>query len=138
MLTHYAHKPQQEWRALFFSIVRNKVSDIRRKRKTRASVSLVSELPTLDKKHDPIDRLPSATKTPEQESINSQLSVTLKVAVDQLPTRQREVFLLREGMQYSIRETCEILDLTPGTVKQHHFRALKHLRKRLAEVWPND
>ncbi len=138
MLRHYADKPQQEWHALFFSIVRNKVNDIRRKQKSRSSVSLVSELSTADTKQDIIEKTPSLLQSPEQGIVNAELSSTLNNAVNQLAERQREVFLLREAMQYSIKETCELLDLTPGTVKQHHFRALKQLRKLLAEVWSDD
>lgn len=138
MLRHYIDKPQRDWHALFFSIVRNKITDIRRKQKNRSSVSLVSELTSSQTKQDILERAPSSLQTPEQRFINSRLSATLQSAVDHLPERQRQVFLLREGMQYSIKETCELLDLTSGTVKQHHFRALKQLRKLLAEAWSDD
>ncbi|MFL6711360.1 MAG: sigma-70 family RNA polymerase sigma factor [Sulfurifustis sp.] len=52
-----------------------------------------------------------------------------------MPTRQRQVFLLREWQGMTTAETAQALGCTEGTVKQHHFRALQTLRAKLSEVW---
>ena len=52
-----------------------------------------------------------------------------------LPERQRQVFILREWRGLSIRETAQTLGCSENSIKQHHFRAMRTLRKQLAEVW---
>lgn len=131
-------KPRSEWQTLFFSIVRNNISDVRRKFKSRASVMLASEVGASEGAGDAVERSASPSLSPEKHTANSQLAKSISNAIDRLPERQREVFLLRERMQYSIKETCNLLGLTSGTVKQHHFRALKQLRTLLAEVWSDE
>ena len=55
-----------------------------------------------------------------------------------LAERQRQVFLLREQLGASIRESAEILGCSENSIKQHHFRALRTLRRLLAEVWEHE
>jgi RNA polymerase sigma-70 factor (ECF subfamily) len=59
------------------------------------------------------------------------ISKTLREAVSALPTRQREVFILRHWHDFSTEQTAEQLGITPGSVKTHLKRAIKTLRTRL-------
>lgn len=56
-------------------------------------------------------------------------------AVRGLPTRQREVVLLRHYLDLSERETAEALGLRPGSVKAYSSRGLAQLR---AALLPDD
>ena len=49
--------------------------------------------------------------------------------------RQRQVFVLREWRGMTTQETALTLGCSENSVKQHHYRALRELRKLLAEVW---
>jgi len=46
-----------------------------------------------------------------------------------LKAKQRNVFVLRYVEGWSTSEVAEILGLSPGSVKTHLFRAVRHLRK---------
>jgi RNA polymerase sigma-70 factor, ECF subfamily len=51
-----------------------------------------------------------------------------------LSPRQREVFALRHFEGWSTEEVAEHLNLSPGSVKQHLFRAVHELRKGIAKA----
>ncbi len=78
------------------------------------------------------------TATAELSYTRSRRRRALEQALGELPLRQRQVFLLREWQGFSVEETARILGCSAGAVKQHHFRALKALRGKLAEVWHDE
>ena len=75
--------------------------------------------------------------TTETESgyVAAQLRNRIAGALRSLSERQRQVFILREWRGMSIRETAETLGCSENSIKQHHFRAMRELRRQLAEVW---
>ncbi len=52
-------------------------------------------------------------------------------AVNQLPKRQKKVFMLRHYEGLTLKEIAEALNCSPGTVKAHLFRATRRMRKLL-------
>ncbi|MFC1716367.1 RNA polymerase sigma factor [Candidatus Poribacteria bacterium] len=52
-------------------------------------------------------------------------------AVNQLPKRQKKVFMLRHYEGLTLKEIAEALNCSPGTVKAHLFRATRRVRKLL-------
>ncbi len=54
--------------------------------------------------------------------------------INQLPERQREVFLLRVVQCLSIRETAAVLRSSEGSVKVNLYKATQRLRKELKHV----
>jgi RNA polymerase sigma-70 factor (sigma-E family) len=58
----------------------------------------------------------------------------LRVALAQLPPRQRAAVVLRYWSQYSVTETAAILRCSEGTVKSQSARGLATLRTALADV----
>jgi RNA polymerase sigma-70 factor (sigma-E family) len=57
-------------------------------------------------------------------------------ALSQLPTRQRQVVVLRFFEDLSVDQTAELLGFSAGTVKSYTSRALTKLRELLAEYHP--
>lgn len=51
--------------------------------------------------------------------------------INELPSRQKEVFLLSRNEHLSYKEIAERLDITPKTVERHINEALKYLRKNI-------
>jgi RNA polymerase sigma-70 factor (ECF subfamily) len=51
--------------------------------------------------------------------------------VEELPQRQREVFLLRFAEEMPLEEISLALGMQSGTVKAHLFRAVGTVRKRM-------
>jgi len=62
---------------------------------------------------------------------NSELRRVISRAVDQLPKRQKRVFILRHYEGLPLKEIAKTMDCSLGTVKAHLFRATRRLRKLL-------
>lgn len=142
LVERYAHKPAEEWPALFFTIVNNRINDARRRRKLRQGVGRIVSLfggrsPVDDEPEAEMqvaDEAPGERDDPARLLAARRLGGAIEAALGRLPERQRQVFLLREWQELSVKETAQVMGCTEGTVKQHHFRALQGLRALLAEV----
>jgi RNA polymerase sigma factor (sigma-70 family) len=71
----------------------------------------------------------------EQDAVAHQDADRLWAAVTALPTRQRQVLVLRYYLDQSEAEIAETLDVTRGSVKSHASRGLAALA-RCMEVAP--
>lgn len=62
----------------------------------------------------------------------NELAIAIREAIDRLPSRRRQVFLLsrEEGLSYAM--IAETLDISIKTVETQMWRALRSLRKSLA------
>ena len=74
---------------------------------------------------------PSPHLTPESAVLNREHCEHIWRCFRKLSARQQEVFVLRHLEAWSTEEVAEILGLTVGSVKQHLFRAVQHLRRAL-------
>ena len=140
----YSARPAAEWPALFFTILNNRITDVRRWRMLREAggklISLFHNGPD-NEENDLLEAglgVDKDTQEPEQFAYGKQLGRYIAQAVGRLSDRQRQVFLLRESQGYSVRDTAAVLGCSEGSVKQHHFRAMQALRAELAEVWDHD
>ncbi len=78
------------------------------------------------------DRLQGSERDePEFRACQTETARMIRHAVDQLPERQRLVFILRHYNLLSINEIGDAIGCTPGAVKAHLSRATAHLRDRL-------
>jgi len=68
---------------------------------------------------------------PEFRAYQSEMGRIIRKAVDQLPERQRLVFILRHYKLLSINEIGDAMGCTSGAVKAHLSRATANLRDRL-------
>ena len=73
---------------------------------------------------------PRATDAGYEQVVQRQVMVRALAA---LPTRQRQVIVLRFFEDLSIEQTAESLGLSAGTVKSYTSRALARLRELLAD-----
>jgi RNA polymerase sigma-70 factor (ECF subfamily) len=69
----------------------------------------------------------------DQDVQTAELARVVQRAIDELPPRCREVFLLRRQHELSYAEIAQILGIAPKTVEIHIGVALKALRKKLAD-----
>lgn len=76
---------------------------------------------------------PAPAPTPEDDFERRRLARKVDEAIEALPPRCREIFLLvrRDGLTY--REAAEALDLSTSTVDTQMGRALARLRDRLSD-----
>lgn len=64
------------------------------------------------------------------------LDSALLRALRRLPTRQREVIVLRVFLDLDVETTASQLGLAPGTVRAHQSRALEALRNEIDQTTP--
>jgi RNA polymerase sigma-70 factor (ECF subfamily) len=81
---------------------------------------------------DPVPEVPDSvevTAGPEQRALQGELSGRLRVMLDTLPDKQREILVLRIVVGLSAEETAQIVGASPGAVRVAQHRALTRLRK---------
>lgn len=71
--------------------------------------------------------------SPERQAAMSDVRKFIEIEIDALPVSFREVFMLREVEQMSLRETAETLEIPVATVKSRLHRAKALLRKGLMD-----
>jgi RNA polymerase sigma-70 factor (ECF subfamily) len=81
---------------------------------------------------NPADYLPSRGPSPEDQVLSGERRRQLMAALDQLPERQRMVFMLSHFEGRSSREVSAMTGLNESTVRVHLFRAIRRLRVLLA------
>ena len=145
LVEKYSNRPESEWPALFFTILNNRITDVRRWRMLHeAAGKTVSIFRSRDEgEEDLIETGLGADKNPPQEQperalLAKQLRNEIDKALEHLSDRQRQVFILREWQGMSVRDTATVLGCSEGSVKQHHFRAMNSLREQLAGVWSHE
>lgn len=79
------------------------------------------------------DVTPTAfSQTPTDEMEQSELGDAIASAIDQLPARQRTVFVLRHYEEKSHADIAEILKITEGAVKANYHQAVQKLKAALS------
>jgi RNA polymerase sigma-70 factor (ECF subfamily) len=129
----YAQRPTEEWRPLFYRILRNRINDWYRRRAVRDSVlrffggQQASEPGPVASAADPTNN------DPQDVLAGEQALAALEAGIALLPARQREAFLLRNFEGLSVRDTASAMGCSDGSVKTHYSRALHRLREALGE-----
>ncbi|HYB44323.1 MAG TPA: sigma-70 family RNA polymerase sigma factor [Candidatus Methylomirabilis sp.] len=82
---------------------------------------------------DRIDELPMSAPgpSPADSALSEETRRRIWLAFRVLPSRQREVFVLRYIEEWSTGEVAAALGLSTGSVKRHLFRAIRRLRSAL-------
>lgn len=131
----YARRPADEWRPLFYRILKNKVRDWHRRAAVRGRIiSLVGTRRPDDA--DPIAAAAGpATDEPVDRLVAGDAMEALADGLRQLPARQREAFMLRNWEGLNVEETAAAMACSPGSVKTHLSRAVARLRELLGDEW---
>jgi RNA polymerase sigma-70 factor (ECF subfamily) len=133
----YAQRPAEEWKPLFYRILENRIRDMQRRRTVRGRV--IAWLPFRGEEDedepDPISQAPSPEPQPVKRLELDEAMGALEQALNALPRRQQQAFLLRtlEGMD--VAETAAAMGCSQGSVKTHYFRAVQSLRAQLGELY---
>lgn len=83
-----------------------------------------------------IDDLPlvADTQAPGDAAVSEETRRRIWVAFRALPRRQQEVFALRYVEEQPTADVALALGLSAGSVKRHLYRAVRHLRRALADA----
>src|ERR1700761_5472971 len=131
----YADRPAEEWKPLFYRILENRIRDMQRRRTVRGRVMawLPFRRDDEDEEADPIAQAPSHDLPPVARLELDEAMVALDGALEQLPARQRQAFMLRNLEGMDVAQTAQAMGCSEGSVKTHYFRALQALRQKLGD-----
>jgi RNA polymerase sigma-70 factor (ECF subfamily) len=135
----YADRPAPELPLLFQRILQNGIRDHFRRGKVRSTwTTLLSNLGLggEDEDADPLETLDvdvdaNLPASPADQLEQSQVMAAIEEAVQALPERQREAFMLRYWEELDVGETARVMGCSEGSVKTHCSRATHALAKIL-------
>ena len=127
----YAERPAAELPPLFHRILQNTIRDFYRRQKVRALWT--TPVSTLfggegDEEHDPLEtrEVEGTSKTmeaPPDQLERRQGVALIDKALQKLPLRQRQAFLLRYWEEMDVAEAAAAMGCSEGSVKTHCSRA---------------
>ena len=134
----YAGRPQGEWLPLFYRILQSRIRDCQRRRavRNRFLSFFGGQREAEDDPPDPIEAAadPAGREPSEQVAQNNAMQA-LDAALQALPGRQREAFVLRILEGLDVTDTAKSMGCSEGSVKTHLSRAVHSLRQSLGEHW---
>lgn len=132
----YAAKPIEEYPMLFQRILQNTMRDFWRRQKVRNLwTTLLSSFGSQEdgEERDPLETIDveDDTDNPVEQLQRSQTIAIIEKALEKLPPRQREAFVLRYWEDMDVAETAEVMGCSQGSVKTHCSRAVHALAHML-------
>jgi len=115
--------PALKIRSYLYKAVRNQAMQHLRKAK-------------FENRRENIQALDSSAKSPEDKLDEKEIAVSVQKAISELPSQCRLVFTMSKYSNLTYSEIAEIQNISIKTVEAHMGRALKLLRKRLANLRP--
>lgn len=134
LVRHYGSRPEEQWRPLFYRILRNRITDFQRRQRLR--LGMIAWWPGRaddDSVPDPVANAPDPAGTPDQQLEGSQLLERIERALAGLSSRQHEAFVLRNFEGLDVAQTAVAMGCSEGSVKTHYFRAVQALQQELGE-----
>ena len=136
LVEKYRARPTAELPLLFQRILQNTMRDYFRRQKVRAP--WITQLSSLSSESD-IDQDPlEATiadlrieNAPDHDLQQAQTLEIIEQALQELPLRQRQAFVLRYWEEMDVMETATAMGCSEGSVKTHCSRAVRTLAAKL-------
>lgn len=126
-------KPIEQVSGWLFRVARNRIIDLFRRRKTGS----LSDPVSVGEDGEELllqDLLPSPELGPDAVYARSVLLEELDEALDELPKKQREVFIAHEVEGRSFKELSAETGVSVNTLIARKHRAVVHLRERLQAI----
>ena len=135
LVEKYADKPAAEWRPLFYRILQSRITDYFRRRTLHNKIFFWKQSTTVE--NEIVDEIDNASDlvTPER-ALSGQRNVDkVLAAIQLLPHRQQQCFMLRSWEGLSVSETAVAMGCSEGSVKTHYSRAKDALLNSLDEAF---
>jgi RNA polymerase sigma factor (sigma-70 family) len=127
-------KPVEQVGAWLFRVVRNRITDLFRKKRPEAMANVPATSTDDGETLSLEDLLPSPDAGPEEVHARNILLEELDAALDELPEEQREVFIAHELEGYSFKELAAATGVPVNTLLSRKHYAVLHLRQRLQAI----
>lgn len=133
----YGDRAEAEWGPLFHCIVQSVIRDWYRRSRVRNRWRQFFGGGTEDEDGDPLETQVATLDPGPGESLAGEQTLTrLDAAIQALPLRQQQAFLLRQWEGLNVAETATAMGCSEGSVKTHYSRAVANLRNQLEDHWP--
>lgn len=134
LVSRYADRPEAEWPALFHTVLYSRIMDWKRKQARRGRWMVWLRPDPEEPDHDPLqDVADSPEADPAVLLERADDFGRVQAALQELPLRQQQAFLLRAWEGHDTATTARIMECGENSVKTHYARALAALRQRLSE-----
>jgi len=141
-LSRYLADPKMPFELWLRHMARDRVIDAHRRHRVSAKRSVDREKPLLSPAN--IDRssmelasgLIDPALTPAAAATMKELARRVRVTMDQLDDRDRQVLLLRHAKHLTNQEVASELNVTEPAASMRYLRAIRRLRELLAESTP--
>ncbi len=118
-----------KFKTWLFRIVINEAKDVYRKEKSRGLFKFWTPRETEENEEESIlEIIPSSGQSPREAFEAQEIRTRLESAINELPEREREVFILRYLNGLALSEVAEALGIALGTVKAHLAHGIEKLR----------
>ncbi len=139
LVKQYGDRNTEELKVLFYRILRNKITDWRRRNAVRRRFQAwlgIGEDPD-EEAADPVTEMrDNRCRAPDEQLLAGAAVSAVNAAVAALPIRQQQAFLFRTLEELSVSETAAVMGCSEGSVKTHYHRAVQTLRQKLGEYQP--
>lgn len=128
----YSNKPQADWPKLFYCVLDSRLTDWHRRHSVRKR--FFGLFPQADDGADLMDAVEDALCfDPSVLLTGTEIGVAIELALQRLPERQRQAFMLRLWEGFDVEQTAQIMRCSAGSVKTHLSRALSAMRLKLSD-----
>jgi RNA polymerase sigma-70 factor (ECF subfamily) len=138
LVKNYSTRPEADWAPLFHRILQSRIRDFYRRSKVRNRLfAWLGRANDADEDGDPIAEFADPKDARPEHTLAGRAAIEqLESALQELPLRQQQAFLLRSWEGLDTTATAQAMRCSEGSVKTHYSRALARLRERLQEHWP--
>jgi len=135
LVQHYSDKEEASWPLLFNRILHNKLMDWHRfQARERRWFWLTPAARDDEDEEDLVANIvDEQSENPAELLARARDIQSVLNALEGLPIRQRQAFLLRAWEGLDVAETAAAMGCGEGSVKTHYFRALQSLRSALGQ-----
>ena len=134
LVRNYGGHPEDEWRPLFYRILRNRITDFQRRQNVRRAVMSFWPGRNPDEEApDPFENAVDPRGRPDEMLEGEELLARIEEVLAGLSGRQREAFLLRNFEGLDVAQAAVAMGCSEGSVKTHYFRAMQALQLALPE-----
>lgn len=134
LVQHYRERDAAEWSLLFNRILHNSIMDwhrVQTKERKWFWKKVDADLHDEDAEDEMAQVADDAQYSPAEILLRARNIERVLLALESLPHRQRQAFILRAWEGYDVATTASIMMCSEGSVKTHFFRASQQLKNSL-------
>lgn len=129
-----SYQPLAAFSTWIFKIATNLAINELRRRKKAYTISIFTKLTDYENGDYEMQFADESAATPEEDSMQRQVQITVREALNTLPVKYRIPLLLRELEGYTYEEIAEVVGIPQGTVKSRINRGRSILKKKLKGI----